>query len=547
MNTAPTLGVITTDRQLAIRGWNEWMADATGIPEASVLGRPLIDIVAPERVEFYRELFAEVIERGTARVLAPAFHKYLVACAPRVPSSHFEHMQQRVTVAPLAAEAGAVGVMITLEDVTERLDRERTIAAMIQHQPGETHHTEAALASDDWRVRGAAVRHLTRSASLEEVRHLFGTLQRDHHDLNVLNSALRVLIASGRAVVEPLVQLLSDREANLRMHAALALGELHAHEAAPVLVGALDDPDENVRFHAIEALGRIGAAESIDPLSKIAASDNFFLAFAAIDALSKTDDARVAPLMVSLLDQELLRPAVIETLAVIGDEDSVPALANALNAPGTDTPAIAAALVRIHSRYDDGLGAASFISEAAARAITSDGHAALAAAAAADSPHRAAVVTVLGWVGEPAIDSLVGLVGHPSLHNAISDGVTAIGEAAVTPLIKRLEAATPDARSAAAELLGRLGDHRAVPALLRALDDADAGVVAAAAGALGAIGAQAAVDPLFALFAHQNAAVRRASIAALNSIGASGTASRARVAMGSADAHTRECAVRVAG
>ena len=30
MNTAPTLGVITTDRHLAIRGWNEWVADATG-------------------------------------------------------------------------------------------------------------------------------------------------------------------------------------------------------------------------------------------------------------------------------------------------------------------------------------------------------------------------------------------------------------------------------------------------------------------------------------------------------------------------------------
>jgi HEAT repeat protein len=548
MNTAPTLGVITTDHHLAIRGWNEWMADATGIPEASVLGRPLIEVVAAERVDFYRELFAEVLERGTARVLAPAFHKYLVPCAPRVASAHFEHMQQRVTVAPLSAEAGAVGVMLTLEDVTDRLDRERTIAAMIQHQPGETHHTEAALASDDWRVRGAAVRHLTRSASLDEVRHLFGTLQRDHHDLNVLNSALRVLIASGRAVVEPLMQLLSDREANLRMHAALALGELHAHEAAPVLVGALDDPDENVRFHAIEALGRIGAAESIDPLSKIAASDNFFLAFAAIDALSKTDDARIAPLMVSLLDQELLRPAVIETLAAIGDEDCVPALAGAVNTPSADIPAIAAALVRIHSRYDDGLGAAGFISEAAARAITSDGHAALAAAAAADSSHRAAVVTVLGWVGAAAIDSLVALVGQPSpLHNAVSDAVTAIGNAAVAPLIKRLEAAAPDARSAAAELLGRLGDQRAVPGLLRALDDADAEVVAAAAGALGAIGAQAAVDPLFALFAHPNAAVRRASIAAVNSIGASGTASRARAAMGSAGAHTRECAVRVAG
>ena len=548
MNTVPTLGVITTDRQLAIRGWNEWVAEVTGVPEARAIGTPLLDFVAPERLDFYRELFAEVLERGSARALAPAFHKYLIACRPRVPSSHFEHMQQRVTVAPLAADAGTVGVMITLEDVTERLDRERTIAAMIQQQPGgRTHHTEAALASDDWRVRGAAVRHLKRSATLDEVRHLFGTLQRDHHDLNVLNSALRVLIASGRAVVEPLVLLLSDREPNLRMHAALALGELNAQEAAPVLVSALEDPDENVRFHAIEALGRMGAVESIEPLSKIAASDNFFLAFAAIDALSKTDDARVAPLMVSLLDQELLRPAAIETLAAIGDEDCVPALARALNSPGADAAAVATALMRIHARYDDGLGAGSFIVEAAAREIEAAGLAALIEAAGSGGDQRPAVVTVLGWAGEPALEALISLVGEPSVAAAIGASVVGLGSVAVLPLLQRLEASAPDARAAAADLLGRLGDRRAVPALQRTLDDADADVVASAAGALGALGAAGAIEPLFKLFEHPQAAVRRAAIAAVNSIGAAGTSARARAAMSSADARTRECAVRVAG
>src|SRR5687768_9898291 len=211
MHVAPTLGVITTDHLLAIRGWNDWVAAATGVPEADAIGRPLMDFVPGERAEFYRELFAEVLANGTARVLAPAFHKYLITCPTRQPSAHFPHMQQRVTAAPLTAQARTVGLMITLEDVTERLDRERAIAAMIQ-QPdgGRPPHAEVALASDDWRVRGAAVRHLTRSASVDELRHLVGTLQRDHRDLNVLNSALRVLIGAGRGVVEPLVAMLSD-------------------------------------------------------------------------------------------------------------------------------------------------------------------------------------------------------------------------------------------------------------------------------------------------------------------------------------------------
>ena len=41
MHTAPSLGVVTTDRHLAIRGWNEWVAEATGLPESEVAGRPL--------------------------------------------------------------------------------------------------------------------------------------------------------------------------------------------------------------------------------------------------------------------------------------------------------------------------------------------------------------------------------------------------------------------------------------------------------------------------------------------------------------------------
>lgn len=547
MNTAPTLGVITTDRQLSIRGWNEWMADATGVAESAAAGRPLMEFVVAERADFYRELFGEVIQRGTARVLAPAFHKYMIECPARTRSAHFDRMQQRVTVAPLIADAGTVGVMITIEDVTDRLDRERTVAALIQ-QPGDrVPHTEAALASEDWRVRSAAVRHLQRSATVEEVRHLFDTLHREHHDLNVLNSALRVLIGSGRAVIEPLMQMLSDKEANLRMHAALALGELHAPEAATALVGALEDPDENVRFHAIEALGRLGAAEAIEALARIAASDNFFLAFAAIDALSKTDDARVAPLMVQLLDQELLRPAAIETLAAIGDEDCVPALARALNIPEADVGVIASALVRVHSRYDDGLGAGDFIVETAARAIDARGRAALAGASALNGPHRPAVVAVLGWLGADALEPLLALVGEPSLHHAIADSLVAIGADAVAPLVERLDADTPGARSAAADLLARLGDRRAVPALQRTLDDADADVVAAAAAALGTLGAAAAVDSLFALFGHPHAAVRRAAIAAVNSIGAAGTSARAKAAIADPNPQTRECAVRVAG
>ena len=544
MNTAPTLGVVTTDRQLNIRSWNDWVASATGLQESAVAGRSLLDFVAAERADYYRDLLAEVIRSGSARVLAPAFHKHLIECAPRTRSRHFSHMQQRVTIAPLLAGTQVAGLMITLEDVTERLDRERSLAAL--DDPADSLRRTDALASEDWQVRGQAVRQLTQTATVDEVRHLFDTLQRDHHDLNVLNSALRVLIAAGRGVVEPLVQLLSDEAANLRMHAALALGELRAEQAAPDLVGRLDDPDENVRFHAIEALGRIGATESIDPLARIAASENFFLAFAAIAALSKTDDARVAPLMVSLLDQEMLRPAAVATLAAIGDEDCVAALARSLNQPGETGP-IAGALARIHARYEDTLSAGSFIVETARAGIDAAGREHLAAASRRSDAHREAVVTVLGWLGHDALEVLLPLLGEEPIHATLGDSIVAIGAPAVEPLIERLESASPTTRVAAAELLGRIGDRRAVPNLILALGDTDATLATAAAAALGQIGDGDALDGLMTALGHPHAAVRRAAIAAINAIGADATASRIKTALGDDDPKVRESAVRIAG
>jgi HEAT repeat protein len=545
MQTAPTLGVITTDRELAIRGWNERIATATGRAEHDVIGQPLLDFVAPERAAFYRDLLSEIVATGSARVLAPAFHHYLIRCALPVPSPHFEYMQQRVTIAPLTGEAAVVGLMITIEDVTARLERERQVAAILD--PASPERRTEALASDDWQVRGEAVRQLKRSASVDELRHLLDTLHRDHHDLNVLNSGLRVLIGAGRTVVEPLIELLGEPAANLRMHAALALGELQADEATPQLVAMLEDPDENVRFHVIEALGRIGTPESIEPLARIAASDNFFLAFAAIEALSKTDDARVAPLMVSLLDNEMLRPAAISTLAAIGDEDSIPALGRALDRADGQAGPIAAAMVAIHRRYDDHLGAGGFVVDTAREAVTPAGHQELIQATGAGQADRAAAATVLAWMGRVALTPLVALVGDEPLHASIAGGIVAIGTEAIAPLSERLNSASPQARIAAAELLGRIGDRRATAALVTALSDTEADVAAAAAAALGGVGDPGALDGLVGLFGHPSATVRRAAIAAINAIGADGTANRVRAASSSDDPRVRESAVRVAG
>ena len=125
------------------------------------------------------------------------------------------------------------------------------------------------------------------------------------------------------------------------MQAALALGEQGDIRAVEGLVKALKDEDSNVRYHAIEALGKLKAVDAVDALAEIAESRDFFLGFAALEALAKIGDERVAPRAVSLLEDELLREPAINLLGQLGDDSAVAPLTALLNTPAAPTDSIA--------------------------------------------------------------------------------------------------------------------------------------------------------------------------------------------------------------
>lgn len=549
MNQSSGLGVVTIDRAFTIQSWNQWLATATGLTEADARGRSLLSVVPTDRADAIRELLGEVISTGATRVLAPAFHRCLIACPPREPSRHFAEMQQLVTIAPLGSERQIVGALITVDDVTARLERERALTAEIESASTDSVPADVleAVGAPDWRLRGAAVRALRQKASREEIAHLLDALQHGYHDFNVVSSALQVLVAAHRDVVSPLIDLLGDAQADVRMHAALALGKVGDHAAVPALVRALGDGDTNVRFHAIEALGDLGAAEAVEPLGDIARSGDFFLAFPAIAALAKADDPRVAVALTALLDNALLRPAVIDTLATVGDEDCVVPLAALLNGEAAEVGAVAAALDRIRQRYEQAFGAGAHIVDLTRGAMTPTGSARVAAAVSQRQAPLASLVTVLGWTGGVWIDTLVGALGEPDVEVPLSEAIVAIGRDAVVPLIARLAEGDRNAKHAAVSLLGTLGDRRAVPALIAVLDGADAELAAAAAAALARLGDAAALDPLLELFAHPQAIVRQAALGAVNSLGADGTRARILARLGNEDARVRASVIRVAG
>ncbi|HZV92555.1 MAG TPA: hypothetical protein VFF72_05020, partial [Caldimonas sp.] len=104
-------------------------------------------------------------------VLAPALHKYLLPCPPRERDSRFEHMRQHVTIAPLLQNGAVAGLIVTIEDVTARFDRERRLSADLDSSDesvrwravqalaagGESPALlSSALTDQSWRIRRAA-------------------------------------------------------------------------------------------------------------------------------------------------------------------------------------------------------------------------------------------------------------------------------------------------------------------------------------------------------------------------------------------------------
>lgn len=560
-----SIGVFTTDASLVIQIWDAALARLTGIPADAACGRPLVELLPDLEERRLLARFRRVLDEGVVEVLAPAFHRYLIPCPPATASGHFDRMRQRVTIAPLSEEGRIVGALVTIEDVTARLERERALTEQLAHADEDTRLNAARTLSEDvslepaqplltalkdesWRVRRAAVEGLSRRAAPDAIAALLASVRENHHHLGLLNSALQVLAMSDVDTLSPLVAFLNDKDADLRMQAALALGEQPDARAAPALLGALEDADANVRYHAIEALGKLRAAEAADALAAVAETRDFFLAFAALDALTRIGDPRVAPRVVPLLEDELLREAAADVLGHLGDEETVAPLAALLNAPEAPTPVVARALATLHDRYEKQYGEGAYVADLSRAAISPTGAQNLLDALN-DSRAEALrpLALVVGWLEGAAVErALTRLLGHADARGEVVEALVRHGSRVTELLVEQLGSEDLEIRKAAVVALGRIGDARAAPALIAVLDE-DPELLIPAADALAKIGDPRAFEALLALVGDPNAGVRQSVVGALNSLGSPLMPARVLPLLGHTDANVRESAVKIAG
>ncbi|MFL5384067.1 MAG: HEAT repeat domain-containing protein [Longimicrobiaceae bacterium] len=558
-------GVLTTDRELVVRSWDAWLEQATGIRAGAACGRPLAELFPEVEARGFLPRLRQVVEEGATQVLAPAFHQYLIPCAPLQPAAHFARMQQHVTLSPLYAGEGVAGVTIVIRDVTARRDGERELAERLRSADGATRlraaqELAAAEASPDvlvgafddadWRVRQVAVEGVAsqRGGGVAEV--LAGVLREQHRDLAVLNATLSALAASGEDVLPPLLELLRSPGADLRMYVALALGLRGDRRAVPALLGALDDGDANVRFHALEALGRLRARAAAPAVAAVAESRDFSVAFAALDALAEIGDETLTPRILPLLDDELLRPGALAALGRLGGEEVVAPLAALLGREAVPAEEPAGALAAIWARYQEGFGDGEVIARlAAATAPPGAGPRLIGALASARGEDAAALARVLGWLRpEGADEALVRALESFEARGAAVEGLTRLGAGAVDAVVRGLGRLPLEGGGlhAAVLTLGRIGSPAAVPALVGLLHT-EPGVAESVAKALGGIADLRAFEPLLGLLDDPRATVRQGAVGAASSLGHPGLRERVAELLGHPAPVVRQSAVAIAG
>ena len=539
----PLFGIFTTDADLVVRTWDAFLTEITGIAAADALNRPLAAVLPDVQQRGIVTLLRQVLVNGTIEVLAPALHGPLFA-SPAASRADVERIHQRVTMGPVRDDGRIVGVAVTVEDVTARVEHEKAFAETLA--ANHDGRLAESFDDDDWRARQAAVREFAaRGPAIVDA--VVRTLREQHRNLNVLSSLLNLLASADIDVVEQLIGCLKDDDVNLRIQSALILGERRDRRAVPALITALGDQDVNVRFHAIEALGALKAIEATEMLAEVATSGDFFVAFPAVHALSQLGDVGVAPRLVPLLKDGLLQAAVAETLGTIGDELVVMPLVDLLNEPHAPTEVIAHALAALYGRYEDRYQAGEHIASLVRRTIGPTGtQNLLDAVDRVDSDGLRGIARVMGWLSSPAVQrALTRLLGQRSVRTQVVEALVRYGAGVVDLLIEQLGAEDLDTRQAAVIALGRIGDRRSTPALVASLQDPE--LTLPAAGALARLGDGAAFDALIGLLAHDDAAVRQAATAALNSIGHRDMPARVAQLLDDPSEIVRESAVKIAG
>lgn len=145
LNQLGNWGLLTTDKEMKIIGWNRWLEKHSGMPASDLIGRHLFD-ACPSLVQrgldgYYRDAL-----QGQAAMLSQRFHQYLLPLPPTVDNSPLMQMQQTARISPVMQGDQVCGTVTLIEDVTERVLTERELRQQAERLEEANRHKDEFLA-----------------------------------------------------------------------------------------------------------------------------------------------------------------------------------------------------------------------------------------------------------------------------------------------------------------------------------------------------------------------------------------------------------------
>jgi diguanylate cyclase (GGDEF)-like protein/PAS domain S-box-containing protein len=141
-------GILITDAELKICGWNHWLEIHSGRQAWEMTGRNLLeaypDLVTRRMDRFYYQALS-----GEDVVLLEPIHHYLLPMGPTLPRSGLKTMLQSVRLGPLREKTRVIGTITVIEDVTQRVLDE----AESHKHLAKLKETEGILRSDEAHFR----------------------------------------------------------------------------------------------------------------------------------------------------------------------------------------------------------------------------------------------------------------------------------------------------------------------------------------------------------------------------------------------------------
>ncbi len=119
-------GVFTTDTELRIRSWNQWLATYSRKKPSEVIGRTLAEVFPELEKRNLLRRYQHALA-GEVNVLSAALHKYLLAFPSVMPDAG-PLMLQTARIAPLPEEGRIGGTITLIEDVTQREFHAQTLS-----------------------------------------------------------------------------------------------------------------------------------------------------------------------------------------------------------------------------------------------------------------------------------------------------------------------------------------------------------------------------------------------------------------------------------